>query len=163
MLLMICSMRQLGSDMDMRMQAMCWSDSHHSNWRKDLPVSFVCITDFHGFHESRCKPKWISWDLHMATIPWWGQSLENHMCWPLWLIRRVCEAWSDKPLFVRISGMEWAGDEQDDGMSRARFLAQRCRRLELIWLMSALVETIINRQFQLALDFRFIALFDWWG
>jgi len=43
-----------------------------------------------------------------------GQSLENRMRWPLRLIRRVREAWSDKPLFVRISGTEWAGDEQDE-------------------------------------------------
>ena len=43
-----------------------------------------------------------------------GQSLENRMRWPLRLIRRVREVWSDKPLFVRISGTDWAGDEQDE-------------------------------------------------
>ena len=36
------------------------------------------------------------------------------MRWPLRLIRRIRKAWSDKPLFVRISGTEWAGDERDE-------------------------------------------------
>ena len=43
-----------------------------------------------------------------------GQSLENRMRFPLRLIKRMREAWPDKPLFVRISGTEWGGDEQDE-------------------------------------------------
>ena len=48
------------------------------------------------------------------TDEYGGQSLENRMRWPLRLIKKVREAWSDKPLFVRISGTEWAGDERDE-------------------------------------------------
>jgi len=47
------------------------------------------------------------------TDEYGGQSLENRMRWPLRLIKKVREAWPDKPLFVRISGTEWAGDERD--------------------------------------------------
>ena len=36
------------------------------------------------------------------------------MRWPLKLLKRVREAWPDKPLFVRINGSEWAGDEKDE-------------------------------------------------
>ena len=40
--------------------------------------------------------------------------MENRMRWPLRLIKRIREVWSDKPLFVRISGTEWVGGEQDE-------------------------------------------------
>ncbi|KAG9314036.1 hypothetical protein JVU11DRAFT_4815 [Chiua virens] len=47
----------------------------------------------------------------------YGGSLENRMRSSLRLVKRVREAWADKPLFVRISAMEWAeGPEKgDDG------------------------------------------------
>jgi hypothetical protein len=47
------------------------------------------------------------------TDKWGGQSLENRMRFPLRIISAVRKAWPDKPLFVRISGTDWAeGPEQ---------------------------------------------------
>lgn len=44
-----------------------------------------------------------------------GQPLENRLRFPLRVIKRVREAWPNKPLFVRISGTEWAaGPEKDE-------------------------------------------------
>lgn len=45
-----------------------------------------------------------------------GQSLENRLRFPLRIVKRLREVWpEDKPLFVRISGTEWAeGPEKDD-------------------------------------------------
>lgn len=81
----------------------------------------------------RCKQIWFDFiDVHAAhgyilssflstlyyiiingTDKYCGQSLENGIHWPLRLIKRVREARSDKPLFVRIGETEWAGDEED--------------------------------------------------
>ncbi|KAI0055862.1 FMN-linked oxidoreductase [Artomyces pyxidatus] len=46
-----------------------------------------------------------------------GQPLENRMRWPLRVVKAVRAAWGDRPLFVRLSGREWAeGPEKaDDG------------------------------------------------
>lgn len=44
-----------------------------------------------------------------------GQPLENRLRFPLRLIRSCRDAWSEKPLFVRISASDWAdGPERDD-------------------------------------------------
>jgi len=44
-----------------------------------------------------------------------GPSLQNRLRFPLRLIRSCRDAWSEKPLFVRISASDWAdGPERDD-------------------------------------------------
>lgn len=47
----------------------------------------------------------------------YGGSLENRMRYPLRIIKAVRDAWTDKPLFVRISATEWAEfpEKGDDG------------------------------------------------
>ncbi|KAJ7040418.1 hypothetical protein C8F04DRAFT_1083511 [Mycena alexandri] len=47
----------------------------------------------------------------------YGGSLENRLRFPTRLLQRIREAWSDKPLFVRISATDWAeGPEKaEDG------------------------------------------------
>jgi len=46
----------------------------------------------------------------------YGGSLENRLRFPLQIIHRVRQEWSDKPLFVRISATDWAeGPERVDG------------------------------------------------
>lgn len=45
----------------------------------------------------------------------YGGDLSNRMRFPLRLVKRVREAWADKPLFVRISATDWAeGAEKGD-------------------------------------------------
>ena len=38
----------------------------------------------------------------------YGGTLENRIRWPLRIIERCRKAWADKPLFVRISAIDWA-------------------------------------------------------
>ncbi|KAF9648496.1 FMN-linked oxidoreductase [Thelephora ganbajun] len=76
---------------------------------KQIGFDFIEIHAAHGYLLS----SFLSPMTNTRTDDFGGQSLENRMRWPLRLIKRVREAWSDKPLFVRISGTEWAGDERD--------------------------------------------------
>jgi anthraniloyl-CoA monooxygenase len=55
----------------------------------------------------------------------YGGSLENRMRYPLEVLDAVREAWPDRPLFVRISAVDWApgGMTADDAVQVARMLA----------------------------------------
>jgi len=77
---------------------------------KQVGFDFI---EIHAAHEYLLA-SFLSPMTNNRTDEFGGQSLENRMRWPLRLIKRAREAWSDKPLFVRISGTEWAGDEQDE-------------------------------------------------
>jgi len=77
---------------------------------KQIGFDFIEIHAAHGY----LLTSFLSPLSNNRTDEYGGQSLENRMRWPLRLIKRVREAWFDKPLFVRISGTEWAGDEQDE-------------------------------------------------
>ena len=76
---------------------------------KRIGFDFIEVHAAHGY----LVTSFLSPITNNRTDEFGGQSLENRMRWPLRLIKRIREAWSDKPLFVRISGTEWAGDEQD--------------------------------------------------
>ena len=78
---------------------------------KKIGLDFIEVHAAHGYLLS----SFLSPITNTRTDEFGGQSLENRMRWPLQLIRRIREAWSDKPFFVRISGTEYAGDEQDGG------------------------------------------------
>ena len=77
---------------------------------KKAGFDFIEIHAAHGYLLS----SFLSPLSNNRTDDYGGPSLENRMHWPLRLIKKVREAWSDKPLFVRISGTEWAGDERDE-------------------------------------------------
>jgi len=77
---------------------------------KQIGFDFIEVHAAHGYLLS----SFLSPLSNNRTDEYGGQSLENRMRWPLRLIKRVREAWPDKPLFVRISGTEWAGDERDE-------------------------------------------------
>jgi len=77
---------------------------------KQIGFDFIEIHAAHGY----LLTSFLSPITNNRTDEFGGQSLENRMRWPLRLIKRIREAWSDKPLFVRISGTEWAGDERDE-------------------------------------------------
>ena len=76
---------------------------------KQIGFDFIEVHAAHGYLLS----SFLSPLSNNRTDEYGGPSLENRIRWPLRLIKRIREAWSDKPLFVRISGTEWAGDEQD--------------------------------------------------
>ena len=77
---------------------------------KQIGFDFIEIHAAHGY----LLTSFLSPISNNRNDEYGGQGLENRMRFPLRLIKRVREAWSDKPLFVRISGTEWAGDEQDE-------------------------------------------------
>jgi len=77
---------------------------------KRVGFDFIEIHAAHGY----LVASFLSPMTNTRTDEFGGQSLENRMRFPLRLIKRAREAWSDKPLFVRISGTEWAGEEQDE-------------------------------------------------
>ena len=77
---------------------------------KQIGFDFIEVHAAHGYLLS----SFLSPISNTRTDEFGGQSLENRMRWPLRLIKRIREAWSDKPLFVRINGTEWAGDEKDE-------------------------------------------------
>lgn len=66
-----------------------------------------------------------------------GQPLENRLRFTTTLARRLREAWSMKPLFVRISATDWAdGPEQDEngkwlqwGIEQSKLLAARLQNI----------------------------------
>ena len=77
---------------------------------KQAGFDFIEVHAAHGY----LITSFLSPISNTRTDEFGGQSLENRMRFPLRLIKRIREAWSDKPLFVRISGTEWAGDERDE-------------------------------------------------
>jgi len=80
---------------------------------KKIGYDFIEVHAAHGYllHE------FLSPLSNLRTDKWGGQSLENRMRFPLRIISAVRKAWPDKPLFVRISGTDWAeGPEQVDGV-----------------------------------------------
>jgi 2,4-dienoyl-CoA reductase-like NADH-dependent reductase (Old Yellow Enzyme family) len=77
---------------------------------KQIGFDFIEIHAAHGYLLS----SFLSPLTNDRTDEFGGKSLENRMRWPLRLMKRVRETWSDKPLFVRINGTEWAGDEKDE-------------------------------------------------
>ena len=77
---------------------------------KQIGFDFIEIHAAHGYLLS----SFLSPLTNDRADEFGGQSLENRMRWPLRLMKRVREAWSDKPLFVRINGTEWVGDEKDE-------------------------------------------------
>lgn len=77
---------------------------------KRVGFDFIEIHAAHGY----LVASFLSPMANTRTDEFGGQSLENRMRFPLRLIKRAREAWTDKPLFVRIGGTEWAGDEQDE-------------------------------------------------
>ena len=77
---------------------------------KQAGFDFIEVHAAHGY----LLTSFLSPISNNRTDEFGGQSLENRMRFPLRLIKRIREAWSDKPLFVRISGTEWAENEQDE-------------------------------------------------
>ena len=77
---------------------------------KQVGFDFIEIHAAHGYLLS----SFLSPLSNTRTDEYGGPSLENRIRWPLRLIKRIREAWSDKPLFVRISGTEWARDERGE-------------------------------------------------
>ena len=77
---------------------------------KNIGFDFIEIHAAHGYLLS----SFLSPLSNTRTDEFGGPSLENRMRWPIRLTKRIREAWPDKPLFVRISGTEWAGDERDE-------------------------------------------------
>ena len=77
---------------------------------KQIGFDFIEVHAAHGY----LLASFLSPLSNNRTDEYGGQSLENRMRWPLRLVKRIREVWSDKPLFVRISGTEWAGEEQDE-------------------------------------------------
>jgi 2,4-dienoyl-CoA reductase-like NADH-dependent reductase (Old Yellow Enzyme family) len=76
---------------------------------KKAGFDFIEVHGAHGYLLS----SFLSPISNTRTDEFGGQSLENRMRFPLRLIKRIRGAWPDKPLSVRISGTEWAGDERD--------------------------------------------------
>lgn len=80
------------------------------------PVDFIEIHAAHGYllHE------FLSPLSNTRTDANGGQPLANRFRYPLRIVERVRQAWADKPLFVRVSGSDWAeGDEKgEDGTWR---------------------------------------------
>ena len=77
---------------------------------KQAGFDFIELHGAHGYLVS----SFLSPISNNRTDEFGGQSLENRMRFPLRLIKRMREAWPDKPFLVRISGTEWAGDERDE-------------------------------------------------
>ncbi|KAJ7492431.1 NADH:flavin oxidoreductase 2 [Mycena latifolia] len=79
---------------------------------KKLGFDFIEVHGAHGYllHE------FVS-PLSNTRTDQYGGSLENRLRFPLRLLQRIREVWSDKPLFVRISASDWAeGPEKaEDG------------------------------------------------
>ena len=99
---------------------------------KKIGSDFIEIHAAHGY----LLAAFISPISNNRTDEFGGQSLENRMRWPLRLIKRIREAWSDKLLFVRISGTEWAGDEQDGhgnwlswGLEQSKILTEELQKI----------------------------------
>ena len=99
---------------------------------KQIGFDFIEIHAAHGY----LLTSFLSPITNNRADEFGGQSLENRMRWPLRLIKRIREAWSDKPLFVRISGTEWAGDEQDEhgnwfswGLEQSKIFAKELQRI----------------------------------
>ena len=80
---------------------------------KQAGFDFIEVHAAHGylFHE------FLSPLSNTRTDSYGGQSLENRLRFPLQVIKKMREAWGDKPLFVRVSATDWAeGDEKgEDG------------------------------------------------
>lgn len=75
-------------------------------------VDFIEIHAAHGYLLS----SFVSPLSNTRSDEFGGQSLENRLRWPLRVIAKCREAWS-KPLFVRISAVDWAeGPEQENGV-----------------------------------------------
>jgi 2,4-dienoyl-CoA reductase-like NADH-dependent reductase (Old Yellow Enzyme family) len=72
---------------------------------------FIELHSAHGY----LLTEFLSPLSNTRTDSYGGQSLENRMRFPLRVFKRIREAWPDKPLFVRLSGTEWAeGPEKDE-------------------------------------------------
>lgn len=71
---------------------------------KQIGFDFIEIHAAHGYLFSEC----LSPLSNTRSDKWGGQPLENRMRYPLRVIKKIREAWSDKPLFVRFNGGEWA-------------------------------------------------------
>jgi len=81
---------------------------------KKAGFDFIEVHAAHGYLLS----EFLSPLSNTRTDAYGGQSLENRMRFPLRIIKRVREAWPDKPLSVRFNGTEWAeGSEKgNDGL-----------------------------------------------
>jgi 2,4-dienoyl-CoA reductase-like NADH-dependent reductase (Old Yellow Enzyme family) len=94
---------------------------------------FIEIHGAHGYLIS----SFLSPLSNTRTDSYGGQPLENRLRFPLRVIKRVREAWPNKPLFVRISGTEWAaGPEKDEsgtwkswGIEQSIILAGELKKL----------------------------------
>ncbi|KAF8445571.1 NADH:flavin oxidoreductase 2 [Boletus edulis BED1] len=79
---------------------------------KKVGFDFVEVHAAHGYllHEFLSP-------LSNSRTDAYGGSLSNRMRYPLRLVKRLREAWADKPLFVRISAADWADvpEKGDDG------------------------------------------------
>lgn len=80
---------------------------------EEIGFDFIELHGAHGYllHE------FLSPLSNIREDAYGGQSLENRLRWPLSVVKSVRAVWS-KPLFVRISGTDWAeGPEKgDDGL-----------------------------------------------
>jgi len=99
---------------------------------KQIGFDFIEIHAAHGY----LLTSFLSPLTNNRTDEYGGQSLENRMRWPLRLIKKVREAWSDKPLFVRVSGTEWAGDERNEkgnwlswGIEQTKVFAEEIQKI----------------------------------
>ena len=99
---------------------------------KKIGFDFIEVHAAHGYLLS----SFLSPITNTRTDEFGGQGLENRMRWPLQLIRRIRVAWSDRPLFVRISGTEYAGDERDErgkwlswGLEQSKIFAAESQKI----------------------------------
>jgi 2,4-dienoyl-CoA reductase-like NADH-dependent reductase (Old Yellow Enzyme family) len=100
---------------------------------KKAGFDFIEVHAAHGY----LLTEFLSPLSNTRTDAYGGQLLENRMRFPLRLVKRVREAWPDKPLFVRISGTEWAeGPEKDKngqwrywGIEQSTILSGKLREL----------------------------------
>lgn len=76
-------------------------------------VDFIDLHPAHGY----LLHQFLSPLSNNRTDELGSRPLGNRLRFPLQIIRRVREGWSDKPLFVRVSASDWAeGPEQgEDG------------------------------------------------
>jgi len=78
---------------------------------KQAGFDFIELHGAHGYllHE------FLSPLSNTRTDEYGGQPLENRLRYFLQIVKRSREVWSDKPLFVRLSGTDWAeGPEKDE-------------------------------------------------
>ena len=101
------------------------------------PTSHSSIVDFieiHGAH-GYLLHNFVS-PLSNTRTDEFGGPLQNRLRFPLRIVSRVRKAWSDKPLFVRISAVEWGefpehgnGEWKQWGMEQSKIYVGELKKL----------------------------------